>query len=78
MSDNATISALAEFVYPHLNKPDVRFNEAGEYKVNLKVPQKQALEMVTLIDKKLDEAIAVTIVLLTFSCHITHITRKRM
>lgn len=58
MSDNATISALAEFVYPHLNKPDVRFNEAGEYKVNLKVPQKQALEMVTLIDKKLDEAIA--------------------
>ena len=58
MSDNATISALAEFVYPHLNKPDVRFNEAGEYKVNLKVPQKQALEMVTLIDKKLNEAIA--------------------
>ena len=58
MSDNATISALGEFVYPHLNKPDVRFNEAGEYKVNLKVPQKQALEMVTLIDKKLNEAIA--------------------
>jgi hypothetical protein len=58
MSDNAKISALGEFVYPHLNKPDVRFNEAGEYKLTLKVPQKQALGMVTLIDKELEASIA--------------------
>ena len=54
MSDNTHISELGEFVYPHLNKPDVRFNEAGEYKLSLKVPQKQALSMITLIDKELD------------------------
>ena len=52
------ISAKGEFVYPHLNKPDVRFNEAGEYKLTLKVPQKEALSMVTLIDKELDACIA--------------------
>jgi len=52
------ISAKGEFVYPHLNKPDVRFNEAGEYKLTLKVPQKEALSMVTLIDKELDACVA--------------------
>lgn len=52
------ISAKGEFVYPHLNKPDVRFNEAGEYKLTLKVPQKEALSMVTLLDKELDACIA--------------------
>jgi len=52
------ISAKGEFVYPHLNKPDVRFNEAGEYKLTLKVPQKEALPMVTLIDKELDACVA--------------------
>ena len=58
MSDNTNISVLGEFVYPHLNKPDVRFNEAGEYKLTLKVPQKQALGMVTLIDKELEASVA--------------------
>ena len=58
MSEKPNISVLAEFVYPHLNKPDVRFNEAGEYKLTLKVPQKQALEMVTLIDKELEASTA--------------------
>ena len=43
MSDNATISVeLGEAIYPHLNKPDVKFNENGEYKVTLKyLKQKQ-------------------------------------
>jgi hypothetical protein len=37
MTEQSLISIVGEFVYPHLNKPDVRFNEAGEYKVTLKV-----------------------------------------
>ena len=58
MSDSTNISDLGEFVYPHLNKPDVRFNEAGEYKLTLKLPKNQALRMVTLIDKELDASMA--------------------
>ena len=42
MSEQSLISVVGEFVYPHLNKPDVRFNEAGEYKVTLKVPSAKA------------------------------------
>ena len=57
MSDT-NISVVGEAIYPHLNKPDVRFNEAGEYKLTLKVPQKEALSMVTLLDKELDACIA--------------------
>ena len=34
-----TISAMGEAIYPHLNKPDVKFSEAGEYKVTLKSEQ---------------------------------------
>ena len=35
MSEQQLISVVGEFEYPHLNKPDVRVNEAGEYKVTL-------------------------------------------
>ena len=31
------VSVVGEAVYPHINKPDVKFNEEGEYKVTLKV-----------------------------------------
>ena len=38
MSDITTrVSVVGEAIYPHLNKPDVRFNENGEFKVTLKV-----------------------------------------
>ena len=43
MSDIPTkVSVAAEAVYPHLEKPDVRFNELGEYKVTLKVAKQDA------------------------------------
>ena len=58
MQPTTNISVVGEAIYPHLNKPDVRFNEAGEYKLTLKVPQKEALSMVTLIDKELDACVA--------------------
>ena len=35
MQPTTNISVVGEAIYPHLNKPDVRFNEAGEYKVCL-------------------------------------------
>ena len=30
MSQTTNISEIGEAIYPHLNKPDVRFSEAGE------------------------------------------------
>ena len=40
--NDAKISVLGEAIYPHLNKPDVKFNENGEYKVTLKVNKSDA------------------------------------
>ena len=42
MNDATNISELGEAIYPHLNRPDVKFNENGEYKVNLKIPEAKA------------------------------------
>ena len=42
MSDITTrVSVVGEAVYPHLNRPDVRFNEYGEYKVTLKIGKQE-------------------------------------
>lgn len=58
MSDNTHISVVGEFVYPHLTKPDVRFNEAGEYKVTLKVAKDQATEMLKSFDTAIESSVA--------------------
>lgn len=59
MSDISThISVVGEAVYPHLTKPDVRFNEAGEYKVTLKVAKSDASAMLKVFDKALDDSLA--------------------
>ena len=47
MQPTTNISVVGEAIYPHLNKPDVRFNEAGEYKVTLKVAKSAATETVS-------------------------------
>tara|TARA_B100001057_G_scaffold368213_1_gene371676 strand:+ start:190 stop:774 length:585 start_codon:yes stop_codon:yes gene_type:complete len=56
MSDT-NISVVGEAIYPHLNKPDVRFNEAGEYKVTLKVAKSDAPEMLKLYTKAIDDSL---------------------
>ena len=52
------VSVTAEAVYPHLVKPDVRFNEYGEYKVTLKVAKQDASQMVKEIDKSIEDSLA--------------------
>ena len=52
------VSVTAEAVYPHLVKPDVRFNELGEYKVTLKVAKQDASEMVKEIEKSIEDSLA--------------------
>ncbi len=52
------VSVTAEAVYPHLIKPDVRFNELGEYKVTLKVAKQDASEMVKEIEKSIEDSLA--------------------
>ena len=57
-SENTNISVIGEAIYPHLTKPDVRFNQDGEYKVTLKVSKSDATDMVKLFDQALDDSLA--------------------
>ena len=57
MQPTTNISVVGEAIYPHLNKPDVRFNEAGEYKVTLKVAKSDATEMLKLYTSALDDSL---------------------
>jgi len=44
-------------LYTHiLNKPDVRFSEAGEYKVTLKVAKSDATAMLKLYNSAIEDA----------------------
>ena len=58
MNDATNISELGEALYPHLNKPDVKFNENGEYKVSLKIPEAEAKGMIALYEKALQSSIS--------------------
>lgn len=58
MTEATHVSELSEAVYPHLTKPDVRFNEAGEYKVTLKLPEDKAKGMISLIEKAIEGSIS--------------------
>ncbi len=57
MSQTTNISEIGEAIYPHLNKPDVRFSEAGEYKVTLKVAKSDATAMLKLYNSALEDAL---------------------
>jgi hypothetical protein len=37
-------------IYPHLNKPDTRFNPDGQYQVKLRIPTKEAEDLIATID----------------------------
>jgi len=57
MSNTTNISVVGEAIYPHLNKPDVRFSEAGEFKVTLKVAKSDATEMLKSYDKAIEDSL---------------------
>ena len=57
MSNTTNISVVGEAIYPHLNKPDVRFSEAGEYKVTLKVAKSDATAMLKLFNSAIEAAL---------------------
>ena len=58
MPDNTNISELGEAIYPHLNRPDVKFSEAGEYKVTLKIPEDKAKGMIAIYEKAIQDSIS--------------------
>ena len=59
MSDIQTkVSVASESIYPHLVKPDVRFNELGEYKVTLKISKSDATDMVRSVNKSILDSLA--------------------
>ena len=59
MSDNNTkVSVAGEAIYPHLMKPDVRFNELGEYKVTLKIAKQDASQMVKETEQAIEDSLA--------------------
>ena len=57
MSQTTNISEIGEAIYPHLNKPDVRFSEAGEFKVTLKVAKSDATAMLKLYNSAIEDAL---------------------
>ena len=57
MQPTTNISVVGAAIFPHLNKPDVRFNEAGENKVTLKVAKSDATEMLKLYTSALDDSL---------------------
>ena len=57
MSQTTNISEIGEAIYPHLNKPDLRFSEAGEYKVTLKVAKSDATAMLKLYNSAIEDAL---------------------
>ena len=52
------VSVAGEAIYPHLMKPDVRFNEYGEFKVTLKIGKQDASAMVKLFDQACEDSLA--------------------
>ena len=59
MSDIPTkVSVAGEAIYPHLMKPDVRFNEHGEFKVTLKIAKHYASKMVKETDQAIEDSLA--------------------
>jgi len=58
MTDATNISELGESLYPHLNRPDVKFNENGEYKVTLKIPEAKAKGMISIYEKAIQNSIS--------------------
>ena len=59
MSDIPTkVSVAGEAIYPHLMKPDVRFNEHGEFKVTLKIAKQDASQMVKDTDQAIEDSLA--------------------
>jgi len=58
MNEATHISELGEAIYPHLNKPDVKFNENGEYKVTLKIPADKAKGMISTYEKAIENSIS--------------------
>ena len=58
MNEATQISELGEAIYPHLNKPDVKFNENGEYKVTLKIPEDKAKGMISIYEKAIENSIS--------------------
>ncbi len=57
MSQQTNISEIGEAIYPHLNKPDVRFSEAGEFKVTLKVAKSDATAMLKIYNSAIEDAL---------------------
>lgn len=44
--------------YPHLTKPDTKFNPDGEYKVSLELDANAAQDIVTFLDEQFAESVA--------------------
>ena len=52
------VSVAGEAIYPHLMKPDVRFNEHGEFKVTLKIAKQDASKMVQETEQAIEDSLA--------------------
>lgn len=49
------VTPKGKAVFPYLTSPDTKFNESGEYKVNLRLPKEDAAELMEKINEKTEE-----------------------
>jgi len=55
------VSVVGTAIYPHLNKPDVKFSDAGEYKVTLEIVKSDATDMIKLFDDAQADSLKIAI-----------------
>lgn len=49
------LTPLATAIYPHLTKPDTKFNSDGDYKCDVKLPREEAQPLIDQLEKIRDE-----------------------
>ena len=59
MTQTKLVSPIGKADWPHIHTPDTRFNADGDWKIGLRLPasSKEAKELMTLLDSKVDEAV---------------------
>jgi hypothetical protein len=52
------VTPIGAAQYPHLTKPDTKFNPDGEYKVSLELDASAAEEIVSFLDEQFEQSVA--------------------
>ena len=55
MNENLKLtSPRGRFIYPHLNKPDTKFNPDGEYKLTLSLTSEESTNLLKALEEQIE------------------------